>query len=152
MLHNVACLFGPWYIDSLLYRMNHSQWGHCYSTTWWRHQMETSYALLTICAENSPVNSPQKGQRRGALMFFFDLHLNERLSKQSWGWWLETPLCPSWRHCDYFRREISSWKPPLWLIQWHLVNYSSYSFEDRIRLSFICWYPTFKSVSVTWRG
>ena len=22
---------------------------------------------------------------------FFDLHLNKRLSKQSWGWWFETP-------------------------------------------------------------
>ena len=31
--------------------------------TWWRHQMETFSALL------SPVNSPHKGQWRGALMF-----------------------------------------------------------------------------------
>ena len=38
-------------------------------TTWWRHQMETFSALLAICAGNSPVNSPHKGQWRGALMF-----------------------------------------------------------------------------------
>ena len=31
---------------------------------------------------------------------FFDLRLNKRLSKQSWGWWFETPSCPSWRHCN----------------------------------------------------
>ena len=31
--------------------------------------METFSALLTICAENSPVNSPHKGQWRCALMF-----------------------------------------------------------------------------------
>ena len=31
---------------------------------------------------------------------FFDLHLNKRLSKQSWGWWFETPWCPLWRHCN----------------------------------------------------
>ena len=39
--------------------------------SWWRHQMETFYALLAICAGNSPapVNSPHKGQWRGALMF-----------------------------------------------------------------------------------
>ena len=39
--------------------------------TWWRHQMETFSALLAICAGNSPVpvNSPHKGQWRGALMF-----------------------------------------------------------------------------------
>ena len=31
---------------------------------------------------------------------FFDLRLNKRLSKQSWGLWLETPSRPSWRHCN----------------------------------------------------
>ena len=42
---------------------------NCY--TWWRHQMETFSALLAICAgiHQSPVNSPHKGQWRGALMF-----------------------------------------------------------------------------------
>ena len=25
---------------------------------------------------------------------------NERLSKQSWGWWFETPLRPLWRHSN----------------------------------------------------
>ena len=39
--------------------------------TWWRHQMEAFSALLALCAGNSPapVNSPHKGQWRGALMF-----------------------------------------------------------------------------------
>ena len=42
-----------------------------FHSTWWRHQMETFSALLTLCARNSPVpvNSPHKGQWRGALMF-----------------------------------------------------------------------------------
>ena len=43
-----------------------------------------------------PVNSPHKGQWRGALKF----SLTERLSKQSWGWWFETPSCSLWRHCN----------------------------------------------------
>ena len=30
----------------------------------------------------------------------FDLRLNKRLSKQSWGWWFETPSRPLWRHCN----------------------------------------------------
>ena len=38
------------------------------SSSWWRHQMETFSALLAFCAW-SPVNSPHKGQWRGALMF-----------------------------------------------------------------------------------
>ena len=41
--------------------------GHFLSQPWWRHQMETSSALLAICAGNSPVT--HKGQWRGALVF-----------------------------------------------------------------------------------
>ena len=54
----------------------------------------------------SPANSPHKGLWHGALMFSlnFDLRLNKRLTKQSLGWWFETPLCPLWRHCnDHYR-------------------------------------------------
>ena len=38
---------------------------------WWRHQIETSSALLDLCAGISPATgySPHKGQWRGALMF-----------------------------------------------------------------------------------
>ena len=43
---------------------------HSYNA-WWRHQMETFSTQLALCAGNSlvPVNSPHKGQWRGALMF-----------------------------------------------------------------------------------
>ena len=42
-----------------------------FTLSWWRHQMETFSTLLALCAGNfrSPVNSPHKGQWRGALMF-----------------------------------------------------------------------------------
>ena len=30
----------------------------------------------------------------------FDLCLNTRLCKQSWGWWSGTPWCSLWRHCN----------------------------------------------------
>ena len=41
------------------------------SVTWWRDQKETFSALLALCAgiHRSPVNSPHKGQWRGALLF-----------------------------------------------------------------------------------
>ena len=55
--------------------------------SWWHHQMETS-----------PVNSPHKGQR--SFHVFFDLRLNKRLSKQSWGWWFDTLSRPLWRYCN----------------------------------------------------
>ena len=49
----------------------------------------------------SPVNSPHKGQWRGALMFSLICSaLNKQLSKQSWGWWFEMLSRPLWRHCN----------------------------------------------------
>ena len=48
----------------------------------------------------SPVNSPHKGQWRGALMCSLICALNIRLSKQSWGWWFETLSRSLWRHCN----------------------------------------------------
>ena len=69
---------------------------------WWRHQMETFSVLLAICAGNSPVTGEFPAQRPVTRSFdiFFDLRLNKRLSKKSWGWWLETLSCPLWRHCN----------------------------------------------------
>ena len=69
---------------------------------WWRHQMETFSALLALCVGNSSVtvNSPHRGQWREALMFSLTCALNnERLNKQSWGWWFESTLHSLWRHC-----------------------------------------------------
>ena len=41
----------------------------------------------------------------------FDLHNNKRLSKQSWGWWFETPSRSLWRHCNVFLSYLSrKWK------------------------------------------
>ena len=58
------------------------------SSIWWRHQMETLSALLAICAGNSPGTGEFPEQRSATRSFdvFFDLRLNKRLRKQSWGW------------------------------------------------------------------
>ena len=58
--------------------------------------------LLSICAWNSPVPGEFPAQRPVTRSFdvFFDLRLNKELSKQSWGWWFETPSCPLWCHCN----------------------------------------------------
>ena len=70
--------------------------------TRWRHQMETFSALLAICAGNSPVPGgfPAKRPVTRSFDVFFDLRLNKRLSKQSWGWWFETLPRPLWRHSN----------------------------------------------------
>ena len=64
--------------------------------------METFSALLAICAGNSPVPGEFPTQRPVTRSFdvFFDLRLNKRLSKQSWGWWFETLPRPLWRHSN----------------------------------------------------
>ena len=51
-------------------------------------------------AHRSLVNSPHKGQWRGALMFSLIGVWIKQLSKQSWGWSFETPSRPLWRHCN----------------------------------------------------
>ena len=68
----------------------------------WCHQMKTFSALLVLCAGKSPVTAEFSSKRPLAWSFdvFFDLHLNKRLSKQSGGWWFETPYCCLWRHCN----------------------------------------------------
>ena len=69
---------------------------------WWRHQMETFSALLAFCVGNSPVPGEFPAQRPVTRIFdiFFDLRLNKQFTKQSWGWWYETPSRSSWRHCN----------------------------------------------------
>ena len=72
----------------------------CSFISWWRHQMETFSALLTICAGNSPVPGVFPTQKPVTRSFdvFFDLRLNKRSSKRWWGWWFETLSRPLWRH------------------------------------------------------
>ena len=83
--------------------------------TWWRHQMITFSALLALCVENSPVTGEFPRQRPVTRSFdiFFHLYLNKRLSKQSWGWWFETPSRSLWRHSNvsYYRE---TWAPTIY--------------------------------------
>ena len=73
--------------------------------TWWRHHMETFSALLVLCAGNSPVTGEFPAQRPVTRSFdaYVDLRPNKRLSKQSWGWWFESPSHLLWRHCNGMR-------------------------------------------------
>ena len=46
------------------------------------------------------VNSPNKGQWRGTFDVFFDLRLNQQLSKKWRRRWFETSSRSLWRHCN----------------------------------------------------
>ena len=70
--------------------------------SWLRHQMETFSTLLALCVGNSPVTGEFPSQRPVMRSFevSFDLRLKKRLSKQSWGWWFETPSRSLRRQCN----------------------------------------------------
>ena len=91
----MTSLYGPHIkLIYLVLKLNYS--------AWWRHQMETFSVLLALCAGNSLVTCEFSSQRSVTWSFdvYFDLRLNKRLSKQSWGCWFEMPSCSLWRHCN----------------------------------------------------
>ena len=56
------------------------------------------------CGEfTSPGEFPAQRPVTRSFGVFFNLRLNERLSKQSWGWWFETLSRPLWRRCNVHR-------------------------------------------------
>ena len=109
-------------INSCLLKMI---WSKHMPIAWWRHQMETVSALLALCAGNSPVTGEFPAQRPVTRIFdvFFDLCLNKRLSKQSWGWWFKTPPRPLWRHCNDFQIDTNV---GISILRWHLDNHGGW--------------------------
>ena len=65
---------------------------------WWRHQMETfpRYWPFVRGIHRLPDFPAQRPVTR-SFDVSFDLRLNKRLRKQSWGWWFETPSRSLWR-------------------------------------------------------
>ena len=61
-----------------------------------------------LCGEFTGPGFPTQRPVTRSFDVFFDRCLNKWLSKQSWGWWFETPSCPLWR-C----RNVS--QDPVWL-------------------------------------
>ena len=90
------------------------------SLTAWRHQAITRtnvdpelrrhIALLGHIVLNwTPIlhmemdralSSPSQRPVTRSLGVFFDLRLDNRLSKHWWGWWFKTPSRAIWRHCN----------------------------------------------------
>ena len=66
-----------------------------------------------LCGEfTGPGEFPAQRPVARSFDVFFDLCLNKRLSKQSWGWWFGTLSRPLWRHCNYIDHnvtEVSIW-------------------------------------------
>ena len=76
-------------------------------TSSWLNGMMTSsngnvFRVIGPLCGNSPVTGEFPTQRPVTRGFdvFFELRLNKRYSKQSLGWWLETPSWSLWRQCN----------------------------------------------------
>ena len=72
------------------------------ASPWWRHQMETFSVLLASWAGNSPVTGEFPAQRPVTRSFdvFYDLRLNQQLSKQWRRRWFEMPWRSLWHICN----------------------------------------------------
>ena len=89
--------------------------------------METFSALLVICVGNSPVTGEFPTQKPVMRSFdvIFDLRVTKRLSKQSSGWWFETPSRSLWRHCNVHNPNLSSTLIDVWshgLQEWRYMK------------------------------
>ena len=88
---------------------------------------------------NSPVPGQFPAQRPVMRSFhvFFELCLNKRLSKQSWGWWFETPSCPLWRHRNEspapLCHAVTEWKT-----SWSIASHTCWPTWLRVLISDIC--------------
>ena len=115
-----------------------SLWHHQFSPKYssWRHQMETFSALMTLCVGNSLVTVEFPTQRPVMLNFdvFFDLRLNKRLSKQSFGWWFAMPFHSLLRHCNaHYRHPIPC--PHEWGMR---VSFGKIMVWSRLYIIIIC--------------
>ena len=56
---------------------------------------------------------------------FFDLRLNKRLSKKSWGWWFKTPSCALWRHRNVWGVTVARYVTTVRrsFVRWHTPHH-----------------------------
>ena len=113
----------------------------------WKHFS----VLLAICAGNSPETGEFPAQRPVTRSFdiFFDLRLNKRLSKQSWGWWFETPSHSLWRHCNDCDI-LACWMS--FICMHFLDKYHVYFLSSNVlrMFSFCCWGYNIVTMGLIW--
>ena len=104
---------------SLFYVQHQRLWFVALHISWLLSIMTSSNGNIFRVAGHLCGNSPVPGEfpaRPVTRSFdvFFDLRLNKRLSKQSWGWWFETLSRSLWRHCNASRCN--------WRVLFHLID------------------------------
>ena len=64
------------------------------------NSIKSNIVMMTSSNNNVWYIFPSKRPVVRSFDVFFDLRLNKRSSKQSWGWWFETLSRPLWRYCN----------------------------------------------------
>ena len=110
MWHKPCRTFHPWcpciktrcLYDTRSHIVTENKWvdvsGSHTHQPWWRHKMETFFAVLALCEENPTDSGVFPSQMPVMRIFgvFFDVRLSKRLIKLSRYRWFETPWCSSW--------------------------------------------------------
>ena len=94
------------------------------------------YGHGNLSVSKIPVPGEFPSQRPVTRSFdvFFHLRLNKRLSKQSWGWWFETPSRSLWRHCnDIIYEQVSKAKPRLRITFYRFRKSLNYVIADKMK-------------------
>ena len=85
----------------------------------WRHMMTSSNGNIfrvtgLLCGEFTGHRwIPRTKASDANFDVFFELRLNKQLSKQSWGWWFETPSCSLWHQCNDYE---TTWQHAVYLV------------------------------------
>ena len=98
-----------------------------------------------LCGEfTGPGEFPTQRPVTRSFDIFFDLRLNKRLSKHSWGWWFETLSWSLWRHHNAASihpivAQLISHKIPIVKIVYVLLT-RCLVIECHITILLLCWY------------
>ena len=110
---------------------------HC----WYQTMMTSSNGNIfrvtgPLCGEyTGPGEFPTQRPVTRSFDVFFDLRLNKGLSKQSWGWWFETPSGPLWRQCNVISLLVPDAKPCIYMLSRGALH--------RVSQLFIHWPPEY---------
>ena len=88
----ICCHTSHWSYDSLILQLIGPTTHWSYVSSVLHIGSQILYGPLVLRPISPKINWGQDVSSR-SFDVFFDLCLNKRLSKDSWGWWLETPSC-----------------------------------------------------------
>ena len=99
------------------------------SIVWQMHPMMTSSNGNIFRVTGRLCGWIPRTKASGVELWFFYLRLNTRLSKQSLGWWFETPSHPLWRHSNDRAKAVSCYVTPHSINRSDIKGYPIYQYS-----------------------